>query len=410
MSANAYKENGQYVLEMLELQFLENGFSKVIDLSNQLISLNLFESMEHGTMSGNLSIIDVFDLPNILSLYGNETIRMIFYTAGNIANPIQYEGKVYKLSPKRRITEHSSGYTIYFQSDAALRSDRQFVQRGYIDINSNIATDIFESFMRGGSTKPFITTSTKRISNYCFGAIKPLEALAVLQKQSVSVADDHSYVFYENNKEFVFKPLQELFKSEPVATYYYGVGSVFQNVYNRHEESFEKIQSVNFIDDNSFIDRIMDGIHGSKHIMYDLFTKTLLQGKEVDYDKSSWFKDDKSLGKYPNKNIVGVGDDAISLIYGTSVDDLLFHKNSIESKMKRIELETFKCEIEVFGDSNLKCGDVINCYIPNLNLDQNNIKNEFSGKVLITGINHMITSNKYHQSILIQKDAYEDIK
>ena len=407
--SGTYQNNGQYALETLELEFNSDGQVETVDLSAQLVVLNLYESMEHQVMTGNLSVMDTVDLPNILSLYGDEIIRVSFYTAGNEQNPITFEGRLYKISPKHRITEHAVGYTFYFHSQAASLSDRSFVHRGYQDNNHNIASDLYEYFLQGNSPKQLITTPTKGISSFCFGAIKPLEAISILEKQSVSDQGDHSYVFYENHESFVFKPLQELYRQEPVASYYYGAAGVFEDIDKKHEESFEKIQAINIMDDNSFTDRLLDGLHGSRHVMFDLVTKTLMDGQDVVYDKESWFDPSKSLGNISVKQKIDKKDDCVFISYGSGVQDLLSHKDRIDSRMKRIELETFKCEIEVFGDSRTKVGDVLNCYIPNLNMDQENIKNEFSGNMLITSIHHELIPTRYMQTIMIQKDSYEDL-
>lgn len=408
--STTYQNNGQYVLEQLELEFSSDGVIETVDLSAQLVVLNLYESMEHQIMTGNLSIIDTVDLPNILSLYGDEIIRISFYTSGNDQNPITFEGHIYKISPKSRITEHSVGYTFYFQSNAAVLSDRTFVQRGYQDNQHLIVDDIFNFYLKGNSTKPLATSPTKGISSYCFGAIKPLEAIAILEKDSVSTQNDHSYVFYESTESFVFKPLQELYRQEPVASYYYAAAGVFDDIDKKHEESFEKIQGISIMDDNSYVDRIMDGLHGSRHVMFDLVTKTLLDGQNTVYDKESWYDPSKSLGFVPVKQHVERKDDCVYMSYGAGVEDLMSHRDKIDSKMKRIELETFKCEIEVFGDSGIKVGDVLNCYIPNLNIDQENIKNEFSGNMLITAIHHELIPTRYMQTIMVQKDSYEDLQ
>lgn len=409
--SDTYQNNGQYVIEELILDPTENrDESQFINLIPLMVECDIYESMEDKVMSGAISIIDAAAIDDIFPIDGFERIKISFHTAGNDSHPIEYEGYIYKVGPKHRITEHSNGMTLYFCSEASLLSTRSFVQSGYSDSPDAIVDNIYRQYLQRFTRKRLETSRAKGICNHVFGAMTPLEAISVLERYGSSVDGNTGYVFYEDNQKFNFKPLQELYQQEPIASYKYGLGGTFDDVDKRNEEAFERIQDIRARDENSVSDHVMDGLYGSKHSIFDLMTKTFVDDSNVLYNKDEWFDSNKSLGKHSSRKKQEQKEDVIRMSYGSGVDDLILHQDRIDGMMKRIELELFIADILVFGDSKLKVGDVIEAYIPNLNMDQQNLESPFSGKFLITAIKHMLKPDMYTQALQIQKDAYEVIE
>lgn len=401
-----YSANGHYVLTELVLEH-EKG---EVNLFPVMVSMNLYESIVDGMMSGDLSVIDSINMAELIPLYGNEKIRIGFHTSGNEQNPVEFTGILYKVSPKHRITEHSTGYTINFCSPSSINSERTFVQHGYEGTADQIVSSIYSGYLAGeGDTKPLLTSSAKGTLKYAFGALTPIECIGIISQKAVSGSGDHSYVFFENVHEFVFKPLQELYTQQPVAAYSYQNASTYMNVDDRHEEQFESIQAIQMMDENSFMDRVMDGLHGSSHYHFDLVSKEYLDGSDVHYSKAEWYNPSKSLGEKADMHAIDPSLDVVYLTYGGGPDSKMMHRDAIESRMKRREAEMFKANITVFGDSKIRCGDVVDVFIPNLNIDQENLKSVYSGKVLIGAVRHAFTQSQYLQTFLIQKDAYMEI-
>ncbi len=401
-----YAANGHYVLTELVLEHDQGE----LNLFPVMVSMNIYESIVDGMMSGDLSIIDSVNMAELIPLYGNEKLRIGYHTAGNDQNPIEFTGLLYKIAPKHRITEHSTGYTMHFCSPASLNSERTFVQRGMKGTADQIVSTIYTDFLAGeGDTKPIVTSPSKGNMQYAFGALTPMECISIVSQKAVSGAGDHSYVFFENVHEFVYKPLQELYAQEPAASYSYQSAGVYIDVENRNEEQFESIQAIEMFDENSLVDRVMDGLHGSLHYHFDLMTKEYLDGADVRYSKAEWYDRSKSLGEKPDLHPIEPSNDVVYLTYGASEESKLMHHDAIDSRMKRREAVMFKANITVFGDSKIRCGDVVEVFIPNLNIDQENIKSAYSGRVLIGAVRHAFTQSQYLQTFLIQKDAYMEI-
>ena len=166
-----YTGNGQFTLNELSLVYVESGDNeKTIDLSLAYVQVDLYESIFDQTMSGSVSIVDSFNLQDLLPLYGNEKINIDFHTQGNDANPVQYTGIVYKISEKHRITEHSSGYTIYFISPEAINSQQRNIQRAFEATTGECVDRIYNTIV-GPSQKRLESVSTKSFDIYILSLI-----------------------------------------------------------------------------------------------------------------------------------------------------------------------------------------------------------------------------------------------
>lgn len=405
MNSANYTASGQYVLSQLML-FTKRGESEqelAWDLSQSYVECSLFESLNDDCMSGYVVVVDSVNLNDFLPLYGYERIELEFYTAGAEQNRIQYTGYVYKVNERIRLSEHSMTYKINFISEEFLKSERTFVQTGYRDNNDKIAYDIYRRFMRGKQNKPFIADQTVGISDYTFGALEPIECINILTRTAVASSGNVGYLFFENNEAFNFVSIQSLYQQEPVARYMNRLAGVYDDVKERSIEQFESIQGIEYLEENSLLDRLNDGLHGSDHVYFDLVTKQTIQHH---YRKSDVYDRTKSLGEIPDKKEIADGHDIINL--GYVADNLAQTPYVVDSKMKLIEAGTFRANIMVFGDSKLKAGDVLEVYLPRLYVDQENKRNVFEGKVLISAIRHTITPDEYIQEIEIIKDAYNE--
>lgn len=407
MNASNYSANGQFVLTSLILftKQSKNSSDEVAwDLTTAYTECSLFESIDGEAMSGYVVVLDSINLNDVLPLYGNERIEVSFHTAGADQYPIEYTGFVYKVSERIRLSEHSMTYKISFTSEEFLKSERTFVQTGYVETNDRIAYDIYRTFMRSERNKPFISDKTLGVSEFTFGAVKPIEAINILTRDSVATNGNLGYLFFENNESFNFVSIQSLYQQEPSARYTNRLAGYYDDVKQRAIEQFESIQDIKYYEENSFLDRINDGLHGSDHVYFDIVTK---QTVVHHYNKSDKFDKTKSLGEIANKKEI---DDAHDVMYLGYVSDTLNRTPfEVDSKMKLVESTMFKALITVFGDSRLKAGDVLEVYFPRLQVDQETLRNIYEGKVLISAIRHTFTPDQYMQEIEVIKDAYNEL-
>lgn len=397
---STYTEHSSYVLEELTLKHAQGD----LDLSANFISLSLFESVEDIGMSGQLIIPDSYNLSDIAPFYGYEEIIISFYTSGNEDNPIEYSGRIYKISEKHRISEHTSGYSLFFCSDIMITSKRSYVLSGYNDTISNAVSSIHNTF--NNSDKPFLITETQGTFTYSFGHVDPLEAIQIMKPKALSINGDLGYLYFENNQEWIFKPIEELYQQEVLANYGSRSAGVSQDINNRFAEQFESIQDIKIYEENSYMDRLNDGIHGSDHYYFDIFNKRYYDN--YTYNRNNEYNSNRSLGESSSKLDVDMSHDITFLTFGSSEQETANYKAFSQSRMRLRESDMFRAEMTVMGDSKLKCGAILDVVFPNWNQDQENVGTLFDGKVFIKKINHMLTQSQYMQVLMVSKDAYNE--
>lgn len=389
---------GGYTLTKLSL-FKDN---ESVDLRTSFVDLTLYESIWEQFMTGSVAVVDSYDLKTMFPLAGNEDIDIEFHTNGIDEHPIIFSGKVYSISNSEEITQHSTGYVLKFCSECMITSARNFVQRGYIDLDSNIVNKVYDRFFK--KDKLLNMVPTKGISQYVFGSMNPSQAIAISLKNAVSKNNEYGYLFWEGNKEFNCKPLQYLYQQEVSYEYYYKGANSFSDVTQKGVENFNAIQEYEDVSDFDFFGSITEGALGSKNTSFDLITKEFVS---VEYNSVDGYDRKKSLGNYPLKRndlINKKNEDLISLEIKSSGIN-----NGDRSYYKKMEASTIRKRILVFGDSSVQSGDVCNAYLPIMNALGDEGVDYVSGKFLISEIKHSLSNSQYYQTILLQKDAYEEI-
>jgi hypothetical protein len=394
-----YTQNGSYILKKLELQFDDGVAYNLIPL---FMDVSIYESMFSVGMSGNITIMDTNSLYNENFLGNGERVEIVFETAGT-KKEISVSGIVYKCSPPARINEHTSGLLLNFCSDEIINNSRTRVTKSYNDVCSNIVKLLHEKI----STKKLLSIETKEINHFVGANQNPIQVIANLSRRSMSVNNESGYLYFENNQQFCYFPIEYLYKQEPLAQYKYKTANIYDNVLKKEEESFSSIQDYSVIDVPDFMQQIDDGVLGSSSTNLNLLEKRFYKSK---YDNVSEFDKKNSLAKSANLNNELVNNRNTDKLY-TYVDD--FQKPFQNFRLKNINTilntQRYAARITVFGDTHNVCGSIILCNLPVWGKDANKgkIPDPFSGKFLVAEIKHTLKRTQYTQTMKLVKDAFE---
>lgn len=399
-----YENNGQYNISTLNIIDPKSGDK--IDIIPLFIDLTLYESIFSVTMSGNVSIVDSTSLYNDLALGNGEEIEIEFVTAGSDAS-IKYTGTVYKSSPPTRVNEHSTGLILYFCSKELINSNRTTIKRSF---NQEIHKSVqhIHNLIRH-QQKPFNFTETKELVHYVGANKKPVDTISNLSRKAISVKDHSGYLYFENSREFVFKPIEELFTANPVADYKYGESGFYENTDNKESEVFNKISDYKIIEIPDILAQIEDGVYGTKAITLNLRDKKV---STHTYDNESDHKDRQSLGSFPNlrKGLVNsTNEDKIGVFYDDNAKPYQGYKHDNVNVLTNSQ--KFQVLISVLGDSSIACGQVITCFLPvwGSTANKGDFRDFFSGNALITEIKHTIKNKgQYTQSFKLVRDAFSE--
>lgn len=396
-----YSQNGQYNLKKVEL-ILPDG--NRIDLKNVFLDISIYESLMSTTMSGNISIVDSSNQFNSEFLGNGEVIYLDFETAGS-KNNIVYYGTVYKCSPPNRVSEHSSGIILYFTSSELINNNRMIVEDAFNDQSSNVVNTLFN---RVKNKKNIDIVKSKNINKFVSASHTPFEIISDLAARSISSANDHGYLFYENNREFNFKPIQYLYQQKSSNSYYYKTAGVFKDSKKREEEAFNSIQDYEIVAMPNLIEQIDDGVLGSTSVNLNLLDKAIVENR---YDNQSAFDRNKSLGKLPNlkTNMINNQYSDIKEVRTWLRNDP-FHKARFVNIKELLNAQRYGAKISVFGDTANVVGAIVECSLPVWGSEANknaNVPDPFSGRCLIIAIKHTIQKTKYTQTLKLVKDSFE---
>lgn len=402
--ADLYTGGGGVVIDALYIVINEGKKDEyVFDLIDIFGDCSIFESVEDAAMSATISIIDGYNINDNLNLYGGERVVIDFHTAGADTQIIHYTGRLYKVGSEERINDHTKGYVLYFVSDILYNSNRRYLNAMFSGTISDIIKGMINTSDLAG--KQLTLQPSKGILSYTFGKERLLDAIGYCCRGAISTSGDTGYMFYEDNKGFNFRPFTDMYKSEPVTEYSYVPAGMESDVKDRHNVRFNTIQDIKTIEDGDTIARIRDGQHGSTWEYFDIYHKQLYVHY---YDKSKQWDASRSLGTKPTKNDISnpYYSDNLFFTVINSPKNIPLDKYHI-GQMHKLEAQTIRHKILVYGDSGIKAGDTCIINLPNTQVADSDGASVIGGKHLIYAIKHVFNKNSYKQSIELSKDSYE---
>lgn len=402
-----YSRSGEF--ELLKLSLTTNTVNPVVlDLQKSYVDVLVYESIYENTMTGSVSIVDT---DNNIQKYGlgyGELIELEWNTTGIDAGSVYVSGIVFDITGPAKVSDHSSGFTLHFASPEMFNSIKNRVFTGHKETCSSIVESLFTRMARKTiKQKKLVATGTRNIEHLVFNGQTVFKAIGMCSRRSVSNENLSGYMFYEDNQEFKFVPIEELYKQEPVTQFRYNNKATYEDVKNAHEESFNTFQQFEYEPANKHLTDISEGQLGSSWGYVSLQDKSMQIYQTSAKDK---FDENNSLGKIPkllSNNFNPDYSDKLTVKY--SQEHLPNQTNIVDNRMKLIQSNSFAVNIGVFGNSLLKVGTTCKASIPSYSSEDFTLNETdvHSGKFLIAEIKHIITPKQYNQRIKLIKDSYE---
>lgn len=398
-----YSFNGDYTLHSLKLNLPNN---RVVDLSNIFLELNLFESLFDNTMSGSVILVDSNNLISNLPLLGNEEIEIGFNTAGLDQNAIKYKGVLYKVGERVQAGDRSWSYGLYFHSHESFTNINTTVSKGYRNTVSNIVKSVHDMVK---TDKRLRVTETSGIYDFAIPYSHPFKIINHVSRRAVSNVGDLGYLYYEDSREFNYRPVQELLGQTPSVYYHLSHAGMIKDFQNRLGEKFLSIQAYKVLDTKSVPDKISEAANRMTVDAFDVVTKQRT-AYEFDYQKDV-YNPLKSLGRQGEGKELGIHPSSTrraKLAVNNSVHHVLEQRNDA----CLAQLNNVVLDISVFGNSDTKVGDVISIDLPSYERLDKDYKQDalLSGKYLVGNIKHTINRKQYMQYMTVYKDAVEVIQ
>ena len=446
INTNQLNRAGQYSLSNVDLVSYQSSQGKNepkrISIRSLISEINIYESLNNKTLSGNVVITDAQNVANHLPLTGFEYIEFKLFTPGtsrayDFTSETGQPMHIYKISNRQGINPRVQMYVLHFASKEMIINEQQRVKRAFEDSIDNMVLSILRNELN--SDKTLFLEETKGVRKYVMPRLRPFEALDLLAKDAESLKHyNPGMLFYENSLGFHFKSYESLLAitdtiSRPVSALYRPVpASIRDNKGNR--DIIKEMQGVMSFKINSQYDtlkNLRNGVYNTKTVSHDAFNKTF---KETDFDylteysKAHHTEHDGRGSKTDGKGILPLynyhaGKTISDYPEGTTYfvsDTSKIHNNAeypdyfeIVSKRlsQRLAFETMNISLNVPGFTGISCGELIAFEMPSYEPvgRDNPYDNDpyLSGRYLIKSIRHKINvlEDYHNMSIECLKDA-----
>lgn len=390
------------------------------DITAQVITVQLYEDLFSPFITGSLIVKESLDLVNLLPFAGEELVELEISTPSLERGNIKGKYYIYKLSNRELIGDRSVVYQLHFISTEAVVDLNKKISKVFSgkisDLVNNFVTD---KTIGLESTKELFVEPTSNSVKYISNYWTPVQNIQHLVEQAANQEKIPNYVFFENRDGFYFMSLDTLYTADNYQSFVYdrytrddqkNAGSI-RNI----EEDYRRIQTLNIPTGFDYMDRISNGMLGSRIFSYDI-TKKSFTSKI--YDMFSRFDKQKHLNPNPissDKAIFRSNSTIMTMPRDYSNFSGFGDATNFKTVQERTSLmklaEASKIQITVPGRADYTVGQKVSVTLnkiePISKEDDDVTDKMFSGYYLISAINHYVDRNKHECHIELIKDTLQ---
>lgn len=403
--------------------------NQTIDISDLVIEVSYYESIDKPSTSMSLSIVDGVGLRSSLPMIGGETVSFSFSDSEKETTRISGSMQIYKLTNKTRINPGFDGYEIFAAPKEMLKDQYTIISNSKESTNiDDMVKKIFDENIAPISNKKLVTLeSTEGSFDSIFPRVSPFTALNHLSNEAKSedVRSTSNYFFFENSKGYHFVSFQYLMR-QPVKKIFYYLEDRIPG-----DKAFERNRIVSMQEDVGFdiLEGISSGQFGTQVLSIDPVAKRF---------RSSSYLYNRDFSKYDHSASNPKLSPQTSEIFGSSISREKFivsnsyrgtipfvterdsdAQNVFRRRQEFLAAETASkaellsnvTKILVHGDSTLCVGDTIEIRIPQSgesNLRRRQTDGFSGGKYLIVALAHRVGPKglRYGTALECVKDSY----
>jgi len=428
-----------------------NG-SEPLDLTNVHAGMNIFEDIFNNYLTGNIALVEGWDLPMLFPLIGEEILEVCWKRPGTkdapptgtgYSLPQDFPGatasqtvqptekwimkfRVIKMTERNHVRDKVQAYTLHFVSPEAIQNNKKKVYKSYKKkLYSDIVTEVFNEYLL--KDKPIESEVTKYEQDFCVSHWTPAQTINIIASRSIPAKHSgSSYIFYESLKNFHFSSLETLFEQKPTETFLYQWKDVWLNLLNRRiEEEVRTVDGYEFAEYFDVLANLQQGMYASKLWTYDIIRQRYFIYK---FDYLKQFGEQVHLDPEkpctPTLDALGDPHEARFDLMSTNKDhDIIPWIASKEPGIRPSKIEEYvlhrqsqmqqingvRITLTLPGNTDRRAGNVIFFAMPNAMSSPehwNEPEKYLSGKYLIAALRHRIQKGGYVQDIEIIKDTY----
>ena len=415
-----------------EILIESNDQSNSVDLRLGVQSIDYYEDIFSPTITAKMVITNTGDTVNGQSIYqglplrGGERVSMKI--AGNVqSNPgLDFSSKedyLYVSSISNVISGNQvETFVLNLCSREAITNETARVVKKYPTSSpiSASAEDIIKSYLQ--TSKSTIIDQSSNKYGFIGNMRKPFTVLTWLASKGVPESKGDAtagYVFYETQEGYNFRALDKLISQEKRATY---TATEIANP-DSEEKDFEILSYITNRNQN-MLEKLRLGAFASQRMFFNPNTFEITDPEKGVFKYDNYARKSKNLGDtltlprisegseqtlgdIPTRMITGIIDIG-TLEKDVSVDenaDPLKYKS--QALMRYNVLFTQSLTMTVPSNTNLRAGDIIECYFPKTTTSK---KKEFddqqSGLYMIKALCHHFESTGSYTSLKLIRDTF----
>ena len=437
---------GEVRIEQLKLI---NSADEVIDLSEFIVELNLYEDLFKNYLHGNIVITDSRNLIDKFNIHGEEFLNVKLRTPSfPDSEVIEKTFRVFKLTDRTIVRDtNSQNFVLHFISVEFFYDVNLPLFAPFEGTITDVAGRIFSDFL-ATSRNYSISESNNEIKenprpteliiiNEASNKVKfispgwsPLKCINWLASKAIpkdGVAKN--FIFFESNKNFYFGTLENLFRDAHENKNYFGRYLISASNVRDDKNSQNVIRElflakdVEMVETTDYIKNYTNGYLGNRLIYLDVFNK---EYQLIDYDHTeNYEKQFHSSGKGNEAKPVFNRDTFKNFATNISFypkNPKLFdnYQDNINEKMGEIhgnrlssmlELTNIKMNMTVPGRTDAEVGRIIYFEYPSLGAKDGSDTGStaqdklYSGYYLITAIHHKVSKLEHQMVMEVIKDS-----
>lgn len=417
-SLDVAHQAGEFHLDYAEVLFA--GAESGIDISQQIDSMNFYEDLYAGFISGKITLRDTQDLPNFFGRAGKDILRISIKTKGipeSDKNKITGYYHIYKLGDRELVGDRMQMYSLYIMSIEHMTDMNTNISRAYAGTGDEIFLEIAKKYLKD-QTKAFITDKSSAQIKFVSNFWSPSKCISYSASHSVSPNAKHPFLFYESRDGFCFRDLSVLYSQNTMQTFQendfsVGVnteGSIQFGIAKRDpDKDYKVVQAIRVDAVYDYISARHSGAIKSKLTAYDLLKKSYsvtdysVRGPQM--NSNPLFPSAVVESTSPPRSFMSKHYD--NLDFGNGTNSAYIQHQVSDFRL----LNGSKIEIDVFGRTDYTVGKTV-YYDSNLKapISADDKPHEFedklfSGKYLITAINHRFNRSRHFCTIELSKES-----
>lgn len=415
---------------------------KEFDIRLYVSELNIFEDMFAPGLSGNILIIDNFNLSQKLGIIGDEFIRIKYHTP-TMKDIITKTFKVYSVTDKIMTNDTArQSYIMHFCSPEIIIDSLSPIYRTFSGTVSDVVKKIFEEYVAisrngGQDYTPLVLGRADNQVKFTSPGWRPFKCINWLA--SKALATDYNspgFLFYESINRYYFVNLEQIYRSYNDAnvvaqTYVYAPAGLadenYQLYVNNMDRQYMRVSEFRIVENFNTLKNSMNGYMANRIFTLDVVTKDYQTRDYTHLDDKNWYaythmeknaiKPFTSRSSATLTNPAGFNQIAMQqfgLYTGVS--------NNVQDRAVEIiprrtsvmaELTNFKIEITVPGRTDMEVGSMVNFVYPiaaptdGSDKAKSNVDRLYTGKYLVTAIRHKIDLMRHTMVLELTKDSFD---